>query len=280
MAKELDPRSYINLPIGQHFLGALYVYTDGDVYTSPDVPVKDLTLKIDGPLAAYAHTFGLFGNASKFDFIIGQACAKGKAIYLGENASRNYCGVTDARIRLNYNFYGAKALPLSEFIKQPKGIVIGASVQLSVPTGQYDDQYILNIGANRWSIKPEIGTSIPFGKWELDLAASVRFYTDNNDFQGSKTFKQDPIYNLQTHLIYDFSPGHWISLNANYYFGGDTFIEGDRNAKKQGNYRAGITYSYALNQQHSIKLLANKGVTTNEGNDSVAYAVGWSFRWD
>jgi len=48
-AQELDPRSYINVPIGQNFIGLVYAYTDGDVYTSPDVPIEDLTLSIDGP---------------------------------------------------------------------------------------------------------------------------------------------------------------------------------------------------------------------------------------
>ncbi|WNC71791.1 transporter [Thalassotalea psychrophila] len=279
-SQELDPRSYIDLPIGQNFFGALYIYTEGDVYTSPDVPVEDLTLEIDGPAIAYARTFELFGNASKFDINVGQACSHGEAIYLGEDATRDYCGITDTRVRLNYNFYGAKAKTMKEFVKQPKGIVIGGSLQVSAPTGQYDDKYILNIGANRWFFKPEIGTSIPFGSWELDLSVSAKISTDNNDLQGSKKFEQDPIYNVQSHLIYDIGPGQWISLNGNYFWGGDTFVDGRQTANKAENYRAGITYSKALNSQHSIKFLANKGVTTNRGNDSVVYAVAWAYRWD
>ncbi|WOH37005.1 transporter [Thalassotalea fonticola] len=279
-AQELDPRSYVDLPTGQNFFGALYIYTEGDIYTSPDVPVEDLTLEIDGPAIAYAHTFELFGNASKIDIAGGQACSYGEAIYQGENISRKYCGMTDTRVRLNYNFYGAKAKTMAEYVKQPKGIVVGASLQVSAPTGQYDEQYILNIGANRWFFKPEIGTSMPFGSWELDLAISAKIFTDNNDLQGDKKFEQDPIYNVQSHLIYDFGPGHWISLNGNYFWGGDTFVDGAKTAKKAGNYRAGITYSRALNSQHSIKLLANKGVTTNRGNDSVVYAIAWAYRWD
>jgi len=279
-AQELDPRSYINLPTEQNFFGALYVYTDGDIHTSADVPVDELTLEIDGPAIAYARTLNLFGNASKIDISTGQACAYGEAVYQGEDISRKFCGITDTRVRLNYNFYGAKALKMADFIKQAKTTVVGASIQVSVPTGQYDTDYILNIGANRWFIKSEIGTSIPFGSWEFDLAVSAKIFTDNDELQGDKTFAQDPIYNIQSHLIYDLGPGHWISLNGNYFWGGDTFVDGEQKSNKAGNYRAGFTYSLALSSQHSIKFLANKGVTTTRGNDSTVYAVAWAYRWD
>lgn len=279
-AQELDPRSYINLPTEQNFAGVLYIYTDGDVHTSPDVPIEDLTLQIDGPAFAYARTFSLFGNASKFDISSGHACASGEAIVAGEFTTRDFCGATDTRIRLNYNFYGAKAKSMREFVKTPKGIVVGASVQLSIPTGEYEERYVFNIGANRWFIKPEIGTSIPFGHWELDLAASAKIFTDNDDYLHTQTLDQDPIYNIQSHLIYDFAPGHWISLNGNYFWGGDVSVDGVQKSNKAGNYRAGFTYSLALNKQHSIKFLANKGITTTRGNDSEAYAVAWAYRWD
>ncbi|QBY03898.1 transporter [Thalassotalea sp. HSM 43] len=278
-AKELDPRSYINIPIDQNFIGALYIKTKGDVYTTPDVPVEDLTLDIDGPGVAYAYTFSMFGNASKFDIAGGQACADGEAIYLGDRVERRYCGMTDTFMRLNYNFYGAKAMELSEFVKQPKTMVIGASLQVGIPTGAYDKQYVLNIGSNRWFFKPEIGMSIPFGNWEFDAAVSAKFFTNNTELLYDQTFEQDPVYNIQSHLIYDFQPGHWISFNANYYFGGDTYVDGDKRADKTGNFRGGITYSYAINSQHSVKFIANKGITTKRGNDVDVVAVAWAYRW-
>lgn len=278
-AQELDPRSYIDLPTGQNFLGALYIYTEGDIYTSPEVPIENLNLVIHGPALAYARTFSLFGNASKFDINQGHACADGNAILQGEYIERRFCGATDTRVRLNYNFYGAKAKTLSEFVKQPKGIVVGASLQVSIPTGEYEKQYIFNTGANRWYIKPEIGISIPHGPWELDLSTSVKVFTDNEDYLYTQTLEQDPIYNIQSHLIYDIAPGQWIALNGNYFWGGDTHIDGVQKSNKEGNYRAGITYSLALSKQHSIKFLANKGVTTKRGNDSEAFAIAWAYRW-
>jgi len=279
-AQELDPRSYINIPIGQNFIGLVYSYTDGDVYTSPDVPIEDLTLRIDGPSLVYANTFGLFGHSAKFDMFVGHACTFGKAVFEGENVSRNFCGITDTKVRLNYNFYGAPALTLKEFARHKKEIVMGASLQINIPTGEYDTDFVFNIGSNRWYLRPEIGISIPLNKWEFDFSVGGKFFTDNDEFLKTSTLAQDPIYNFQMHIIYDIKRGQWIALNANYFQGGETYLDGEKTSLTRGNERMGITYSLAINAQHSLKLLANKGVTTRLGNDSIVYNIGWLYRWE
>ncbi len=281
-AKELEPRSYINIPVDQNFIALIYAYSDGDVYTAPSLPIQDLTLRIDGPVLGYAHTFGMFGHSAKIDMSIGHACALGKAVFKGENVSRGFCGITDTKIKLNYNFYGAPALTLKNFVKHKKQVVVGTSLQINVPTGDYDTQYVFNIGSNRWYFKPEIGMSIPVGKWEFDFSLGVKFFTDN-DKQKNKsnlsTLRQDPIYNAQLHIIYDISRGQWIAFDTNYFEGGDTYLNGAKSSVTRGNHRGGLTYSVAINSQHSIKLLANTGVTTRLGNKSDALGIGWSYRW-
>jgi hypothetical protein len=279
-AEDLDARSYTNIPIGQNFFGLAYAYTDGDIYTDADIPYQDVNIQINGPLVAYAHTFSLFGQSAKVDMITGHFCADADALANGERISRSFCGMADTKIRLNYNFYGAPALTLKDYVKQKKEMVIGASIQLSLPTGDYDKQYILNVGANRWFIKPEIGLSIPFGNWEFDSSFGVKFFTDNDELQKTKTFEQDPIYNLQFHLVYHLAPGRWIALNSNYFDGGDTYVNGQKSGIKKANNRAGITYSMAITRFQSIKLFANTGVTTRLGNDSDAIGIAWTYRWE
>jgi hypothetical protein len=279
-AQELEPRSYINIPVDQNFLALIYTYSDGDIYTAPEVPIEDLSLRIDGPILGYARTFGIFGHSAKFDMAIGHACALGKAVLDGNNISRGFCGITDTKIRLNYNFYGAPALELKAYSKHKKQLVIGTSLQINIPTGEYDTQYVFNIGSNRWYFKPEIGMSIPVKKWEFDMSMGVKFFTDNDEFKGSSTLRQDPIYNLQLHVIYDISRGQWVAFDTNYFEGGDTYLNGVKASFTRGNHRGGLTYSFAFNPQHSIKLLANTGVTTRLGNKSNAYGIGWSYRWN
>ena len=37
--------------------------------------------------------------------------------------------------------------------------MLGASLVISVPTGQYLKEKLINLGTNRWGFKPEIGFS-------------------------------------------------------------------------------------------------------------------------
>ena len=188
--------------------------------------------------------------------------------------------MSDTKVRVNYNFYGAPALTLKEYVQKNQELVIGASLQVSIPTGDYDKEFILNTGANRWFFKPEIGMSIPLGNWELDVSLGAKIFTDNHELQKTKNFEQDPIYNLQFHLIYHLAPGRWIAFNSNYFDGGDTYVDGKKAGIKKANDRAGITYSMAITRYQSIKLFANTGVTTRLGNDSNAFGLAWTYRWE
>jgi hypothetical protein len=279
-AQELEPRRYVNLPIGQNFVALAYSYSTGDVNFSPSVPIEDAALVIDGPAFAYIRTFGLAGKSASVDFLQPYVCIDGSALSNGERIVRQTCGLADFSARISYNFFGAPAISLSEFGKRPRQTVVGVSLKVNAPTGAFDTDKLINIGANRWDIKPEIGVTIPWKKWSVEFAAAVHIFTDNKEFLETEVFEQDPLYNLQAHVHYDFSRRQSLSISSNYFFGGKTFRDGQPAAIRQANSRLGISWSYALNAHHRIKLVAHAGVITRIGNDSNAYTAAWSYRWD
>ena len=71
----------------------------------------------------------------------------------------------------------------AEFKDYKQKTNIGASVVVLAPLGQYDPARLLNIGTNRWSVKPEIGISERFGRWYLDLYAGTWIFTANDSFR-------------------------------------------------------------------------------------------------
>jgi len=148
-----------------------------------------------------------------------------------------------------------------------------------MPLGQYDSTKLVNIGTNRWSFKPEVGISQALGSWILEATAGVIFYTKNNDFWGGKTRQQDPIYALQGHLIYNFPWGIWAALNATYYFGGRTTIDGVEGDDLQRNWRLGVTLTLPVNRYNSVKLYAGTGVQTSTGSDFKLVGIVWQYRW-
>lgn len=279
-AQDLDPRRYTNIPVGQNFLALAFSYSEGDVNFSSSIPLSDANIRVDGPALAYLRTFAIAGKSASVDVLLPYACVAGSAALDGERASRDVCGLGDTALRVSYNFFGAPAAELREFVRQKKTIVVGASVQIGAPTGQYDADKLLNIGANRWYIKPEIGVTVPWNKWSFELSAGVRLFTDNSEFIGDVNVAQDPLYNIQSHVIYDLSPRQWVSLDGNYFFGGDTTVDGVPSESRQKNSRLGLTWTLALNSKHLLKFLAHTGVIGRISNDSDTFTVAWSYRWD
>ncbi|MCL1048183.1 transporter [Shewanella abyssi] len=276
-AQDLEPRSYSNIPIGMNFLVVGAAHSEGELSPAPSVPIENADLTINAGVVGYAHTFALAGRSSKIDMTASRICYKGSADFQGERVSADRCGYGDPNIRLSWNFYGAPALKPQDFAAWQQGFVVGTSLQITIPAGSYEKNKLINSGANRWVFRPGIGMSHKLGDWYYDLIASVRFYGDNDEYFNRVTLQQEPQYTVQGHLIYNFSRGHWLSLNTNFYFGGETQKNGIDSFDSQENVRFGITYSAPINRSNSIKLYASTGVITQIGSDFDTLGAVWQY---
>lgn len=278
-AQELEPRAYGNTPIGLNFLIVGYGYAEGGLATDPSVPLEDAELRTHGPIFAYAHSLEVWGRSAKVDVVLPYAWISGTAQFAGEPRERRVSGFGDPRLRFSVNFYGAPALSLQEFAGYRQDLIVGASVQVSAPLGQYSDRRLVNIGTNRWAVKPELGISKAWGSWTLELATGVAFYSDNDDFLGDRTREQDPIYSVQGHLLYSFRSGIWVALNGTYYTGGRTTVDGAQGDDLQQSSRLGATVVLPVDRHNSIKLYGSTGVSTRTGSDFDAVGIAWQYRW-
>lgn len=278
-AQDIEPRAYSNAPIGVNFLIGAYVYTRGGIAFDSSLPIVDPELTTSSAVAAYARVIEIAGQSARVEAIVPYAWLSGSATYGGEPVERIVDGFTNAAFRLSVNLYGAPALTLKEFAGWEQDLIVGASFRVTVPWGQYDDTRIVNIGTNRWSFKPEVGVSKAIGPWTLELTAAATFFTDNDDFYGGKTRAQDPLFSAQTHVIYSFPRGIWGSLDATYFAGGRTTIDGALNADLQQNWRVGGTLSLPVDRHNSIKFYASSGVSSRTGNDYDLVGVAWQYRW-
>jgi hypothetical protein len=278
-AQDLEPRAYSNLPVGLNFVLGGYGYSTGGVATDPTLPIRDGNLRVHTALAAYARSLDVLGMSGKVDAIVPYSWLSGEATFAGQPQERTVSGFNDPRFRFTLNFYGAPALSMEEFASYQQDVIVGASVQVSVPLGQYDSSKLVNLGTNRWFIKPELGISKAWGPLTLELAPSVTFYTDNNDFLNGMTREQDPLYALQGHLVYSFGYGIWGALDSTYYIGGSTTVNGVANDDRQENWRLGGTLSFPISRQHSIKLYGSTGVSTRTGSDFDALGILLQYRW-
>jgi hypothetical protein len=277
--QDLEPRAYANTPVGLNFALAGYFYTQGNVGTDASLPIKDFTVRTNGPITAYVRTLDVWGRSGKLDLIVPYAWLSAKATVAGQAREREVSGFADPRIRFSVNLYGAPALSLEQFAQYKQDLIVGTSLQVSAPGGQYDSDKLVNIGTNRWSFKPELGFSKALGPLTLELIPSVTFFTENNDFFGGKHLTQDPLFAVQGHLIYHFNFGAWVSLNSTYYTGGRTTVNDAQNDDWQENVRLGITVALPLNRHFSLKLYGSAGVYTRTGTNFDLAGIALQYRW-
>ncbi len=278
-AQEAEPRSYSNTPIGVNFLIGGYVYSQGRIAFDPDLAIANAKFNSDAEVLAYIRSFDVWGQSAKFDVILPASSFSAQALVNGQSAERQMSGLGDPRFRLSVNLFGAPALSAKDFANYHQDLIVGASLQVSAPLGQYDDSKLLNLGNNRWSFKPELGISKALGPWTFEIAPSATIFSDNKDFFGGNTFSQATFYAVQGHLLYNFPSGIWMALDGIYFTGGRTALNGVKSDNEQANTRAGFTLALPVDRNNSLKLSASTGVTTRTGSEFSAVGIAWQYRW-
>jgi hypothetical protein len=277
-AQELEPRSYTNTPVGLNFLIAGYGYTKGNVVLSAATHVTDAEVVTHSGVLGYVRALDVWGRSGKLTVVLPFADASGTARQAGQERERDVSGLGDPRVRFSVNLYGAPALSLEEFRHYEPDLIVGVTLGVSAPLGQYDSGKLLNIGENRWSVKPEVGVSKALGPFTLEASAAVTFFTPNNDFLGGKTLEQSPLYSMQAHLVYQLPWGIWAALDGTYYAGGRTTIDGNRGESLE-HVRLGLTIALPVNRYNSIKLYGSTGVYSRSGATFDALGIAWQVRW-
>ena len=180
-SQDIEPRAYSNAPIGVNFLVAGYAYTRGGIAFDTSLPIANPNLHTSNAVLGYARVVDFWGTSGKIDVLMPYTWLSGSATYAGERIDRVVNGFADPAFRVSVNLYGAPALTLPEFADWQQDLIVGVSLRVSAPWGQYDDSRVVNIGANRWAFKPEVGVSKAVGPWTLEVTAAALLFTDNDD---------------------------------------------------------------------------------------------------
>jgi len=281
MAQDLSPRAYWPAPAGTKVVSFGYAYQDGEVLTDPSLPIEGATAKSHGLQIGYLQVFGLAGRTANVSVEVPRADATFRASIEGEIAQRKLAGLADISLRFAVNLRGAPTMTPQEFqaFRQAPKPVLGLSLEIQPPVGQYDEDRLVNLGTNRWAIKPEFGylRQIRPG-YIAEFALGASFYTDNDQFLG-ETRKQDPVVTGEFHLVRRVRPGFWASLDLNFFTGGRTTVGGQTNDDRLSNSRIGLTVAFPFERAQAIRFAASTSLTTRTGGDFnstlLAYVKAW-----
>ena len=278
-AQELEPGAYWPIPAGLNIFTAVNSFNWGDLSFDPAAPIDESSATINTTALAFTRAFNLAGRSANAGVMVPVIVGHVEGLYLGEPAAVDRFGQGDPRFRFAMNLYGAPSMTLKEFASFRHRTIVGVSVTVAPPLGQYDSTKLINLGTNRWSFKPELGWSQAFGQWVVEAMAGVWLFTDNTDFVGGRTREQDPIIATQAHLTYKFNRSMWLAGDVNYYTGGTTTIGGKQNLDLQRNSRIGATFSSALGRHQAIRASVSRGAYTTIGAAFTSIAVGYNYAW-
>ena len=172
-AQRIEPRAYINAPVGVNFFALGYLNSSGALLFDPAIPVTDADANVDMAVLGYVRTLDIAGKSAKAGVILPYASLNADGYLDGNYVTREQIGFADPAFYLSLNLYGAPALSLKDFKDYQQDTIIGLTFRLTAPTGTYQNDKLINIGTNRWSFEPELGVSKALGPWTLEAAAAV-----------------------------------------------------------------------------------------------------------
>lgn len=285
-AQSLSPRAYVIVPVHSNAVTLTYSLNAGNVVFN-DLPVTNSSGRIGSEIFGLFHTFDCFGRSANVTVLLPYAIGHFQGDVNGMHQQLYRSGLGAAAARVSVNLYGAKAMNLEEFSRWKQRMVIGASLTVLTPTGQYDGTRLINIGEHRWAFKPEIGFSRRWGHWVLDAYAATWLYTANDDFfsnapgsNGPNRQTQEPMGAVEAHLSYDVKPRLWVSVDGNYWYGGKTSLNGvETPTTLQANSRLGATAAVPITKHQSLKFSYSGGTYTTFGGNFQSVQAAWQYSW-
>jgi hypothetical protein len=275
-AQELEARAYSAAPIGTKIIVGGFGGSKGGILFDPSLDVEDVQADLTIAISGVGYTFGLAGRQARVLGIFPMAWGSVQG-QIGTTPQRqNLRGLVDPRIKLSVALRGAPAMTRSEFARARRQPVIGASITVMPPLGDYHPTQLINLGYNRWAIKPEIGATRSIGKWTVEGAAGLWLFTTNDRYApGFARKEQDPIGSFQGHVSYALPRRAWVAFDAAWFAGGQTRVDGIESPDRQRNSRLGGTLSIPTFANQSVKVTYSTGTSTRRGTDFDTLNVTW-----
>jgi len=279
-AQFTDPRTYDNSPVAINQLTLGYGFAHANASIDSSLVISGAKLDLNVGVLDYTRSVNFLRRYAWIEASLPIAGLAGAVT--GTTLQGSVTGAGDSTYVFGALLKGAPALSLQEFSTYDPTTTFGVSVTVTAPTGSYDANRVLNLGSDRWSFKPEIAVSHPFGpnhNWEVDGYANAYFFTNNTSYHGREILRQEPITGFEGHLSYSFTSNVWASVDARYALRGDTLVDGGDQQNSQQDVTVGSEVNVSLSPRHSLVFLFAKSVVYRNAPASTTSGIKYTFTW-
>jgi Putative MetA-pathway of phenol degradation len=275
-----DPHSYDNSPAGVNQLELGYAYAHANASLDTSLVIAGAKLNLSQGSVDYTRYFGLFHRTAWAEASLPIAGLSGSIT--GTNIEGSTAGTGDSSYEFATLLVGGPALTPAEAENAAPTTRVGLSVTATAPTGKYHTDKILNLGSDRWSFKPELALSLPFGtrdKWQADLYTNIYFYTDNTSYRGREVLRQEALPGFEGHVSYSFNDRVWTSLDTRYSFRGATFVNRIDQDNTQQNFSLGAETNVSMNGRNSLLFEFAKALVHENGPSVAGFSAKYFYTW-
>jgi hypothetical protein len=279
-AQFTDAHNYDNTPVGINQIELSYTYAHGNASIDTSLIIEGAKLNLSQGMISYTRYFGFANHLMWVSAGVPIAGLKGEVA--GTNIRGSVAGAGDSSYQVGALLKGGPALSISQFDNYKPTTILGVSLSITAPTGLYDATKILNLGADRWSFKPEFALTHPFGpnqKWQVDAYANDYFYTDSTSYRGREILGQNQLPGFEGHISYSLNNKVWVSGNTRYSFRGATSVNGVDQNNPQRNFILGSEMNVTINARNSLLFQFAKMLVHRNGPALVGFAVKYDFTW-
>jgi hypothetical protein len=283
-AQELEPRRWSHLPIGQNFASVVYARTEGDISFDPELGIADATFDLDTVLAGYVRSFELFDASARIEIRQAVQAGEWSGLVAGVPTTVRRSGMSDTFVRLAVNLVGGPPLSGQAYAEHRRSheveTIVGAAISVQLPTGEYLEDKLINLGSNRFTIRPQLGVQHRRRNWTFEATASMWLHTDNESFFNGNRLSRDAFFSLDGAIIYSFNSGIWLSAAAGVGVGGRSAVNGVANRDSRTDSVWALGIGFPINRWLGLRInYVDSHRWRLIGNESRTLSLGLSASW-
>lgn len=267
----VDARSYSMLPDDINLVEAQILSVSTEKKLPNSVKVEN---ELKSTNLRYLRTFNVFDNLGAAYIQLPYSKNQGNLNLGPFNINQEDYGVGDVKLFFALGLYNMPALSRESFAKYDKdGTRGGCSVALNLPTGDYSESKLFNIGTNHYSLKNECMLSYTKNGFVAEFINGFTAYGENKKNFGGTRKSQKELYQSELHFTYNFTPKFWSGVDLFYQHGGEQSVNGVSSRDKVNNTLVGLVGNYTIDRGQYLKFNYIKTVKSPE------FAAKSDFLW-
>lgn len=279
-AQDDGARAYMLIPDGTRVATLQGIFLRANQSLAPGTVIPDAKIDIDVAVLQFTQTFSIAGSQSAVFAALPLGEVRGSLALPGGKISGKSSGAGDATLGAIFGLVGSPALMLKDYAAFRPGFSLGLLGKLIVPTGTYQSDKLINLGANRFTYQLGLPMTYSLGRSQLDpslttfeLLPTVTFFDSNDSPFGADRVSQDPLLGIEAHITHNLGQAFWISGDARYTYGGETRTDGIDDDNIQEALALGVTANLYFSQQLSFKATYGGTVARSDNGPD-----GWMLR--